>query len=774
MRLLPVAILDGRGLDVTPAGLAWSVERTTAGTFLRLDLDDSSLPTPYVIDPTLVGGAWSVLEIKKGTTITITKPAGLATGNVMVAHVTTRDTGGYTTVPAGWTLVTSQPLPNSGGESGVWYKVATASEPASYTWGWAGQNDAVGAVGAYSGTWTAAGPIEWQAGASTTGTSNAPGGGSLDTTLNNDMLLLLVGAGSNANVSTTPAGMTNRYDLTSSSGAPSVRASGQGFDQQLTTAATGITRSYTMTGTADWAATLLAIKPAVTAVSAANSTVSASPASVVADGTTASTVTVTLRDTNSNPVAGKTVTLSKSGGSSRDRDRQRHDERGGPGDLHGHGHRRRVDHLYRARRDGCAQRDADGGRRLRHRHVREHDAPFDQRHAAGRRGAHPRRRKLDADAHVDDLPVAPVRRRRRQLRRHRRRDRHLLHARRRRPGQDDPRRRDRGQDELHERRLHVGRRLGRGRGQLLDDDGGLDQRHRPGRTDPHPRRRHLQPGAERTRLPVAPLRRRRRQLRRHRRRDRHQLRARRRRPGRDVRVVETVTLAGYTNGGSTSPRARPSPRARSRPPPPSRQRHRPGRTDPHPRRRHLLTRRRHAELPVAAVRRGRRQLHRHRRRHRHHLHAGRRRPGQDDPPRRDDHPRRLQHRHLHLRRRPRPSPPARSRPPPPPRPPAPPRSDRPSPASPAPTTPPERTPPTSGASATPPAPTAPTSPAPPAPPTPSRRRPGRDDPPRRDRHPRRLHQQQPPPPASRRQSRPGRSRPAPGCRSAARPRSASP
>ena len=41
------------------------------------------------------------------------------------------------------------------------------------------------------------------------------------------------------------------------------------------------------------------------AVSAAKSTVSASPASVVADGTTTSTITVTLLDANNNPEIGR-------------------------------------------------------------------------------------------------------------------------------------------------------------------------------------------------------------------------------------------------------------------------------------------------------------------------------------------------------------------------------------------------------------------------------------------------------------------------------------
>jgi predicted outer membrane repeat protein len=48
--------------------------------------------------------------------------------------------------------------------------------------------------------------------------------------------------------------------------------------------------------------------------SASNSTVVASPTSVTADGTTTSTITVTLLDASLNPVSGKTVTLAKSSG----------------------------------------------------------------------------------------------------------------------------------------------------------------------------------------------------------------------------------------------------------------------------------------------------------------------------------------------------------------------------------------------------------------------------------------------------------------------------
>jgi subtilisin family serine protease len=52
------------------------------------------------------------------------------------------------------------------------------------------------------------------------------------------------------------------------------------------------------------------------AVNGGTSTVTAAPASVAADGTTASTITVTLKDANGNGVSGKTVTLAAGSGSS--------------------------------------------------------------------------------------------------------------------------------------------------------------------------------------------------------------------------------------------------------------------------------------------------------------------------------------------------------------------------------------------------------------------------------------------------------------------------
>ncbi len=53
LRVTPVALLDTHGRTVTPEGLRWSLARHDGAQFLELRLDDSSLPAPYLIDPSV-------------------------------------------------------------------------------------------------------------------------------------------------------------------------------------------------------------------------------------------------------------------------------------------------------------------------------------------------------------------------------------------------------------------------------------------------------------------------------------------------------------------------------------------------------------------------------------------------------------------------------------------------------------------------------------------------------------------------------------------------
>ncbi|HEX6788597.1 MAG TPA: invasin domain 3-containing protein [Gaiellaceae bacterium] len=94
--------------------------------------------------------------------------------------------------------------------------------------------------------------------------------------------------------------------------------------------------SYTVTATDDstpahLTGTSSAISTSVGGVSGADSTIGTAPASVPADGSTTSTVTVTLTDSLDNPIPGKTVTLSQPGGAS-----SSISSASGPSDSNGH------------------------------------------------------------------------------------------------------------------------------------------------------------------------------------------------------------------------------------------------------------------------------------------------------------------------------------------------------------------------------------------------------------------------------------------------------
>ncbi len=111
--------------------------------------------------------------------------------------------------------------------------------------------------------------------------------------------------------------------LTAGSGSSTISAaSGPSSATGVVTFTVKDTKAETVTYTAKDATDTITIRQTATvtftagAVSPTVSTVVASPTSIVADGSTTSTVTVTLQDANSNPVSGKTVTLTPGAGSS--------------------------------------------------------------------------------------------------------------------------------------------------------------------------------------------------------------------------------------------------------------------------------------------------------------------------------------------------------------------------------------------------------------------------------------------------------------------------
>ena len=90
LRIAPVAILDGKGRNVTPAKASWKLDRSGGEWFLALDLDDAKLPLPYTIDPAVDYPATQYLSSTASTTQTAVPDYALQTtsGTVNTTAVT--------------------------------------------------------------------------------------------------------------------------------------------------------------------------------------------------------------------------------------------------------------------------------------------------------------------------------------------------------------------------------------------------------------------------------------------------------------------------------------------------------------------------------------------------------------------------------------------------------------------------------------------------------------------------------------------------------------
>src|SRR5205809_296570 len=213
-------------------------------------------------------------------TLTIGRPAGVVSGDLLVAAISVRSANPST--PSGWTLVWCG---NSGSSSGgstcpvsstvslaVYWKVAGASEPSTYS-GWTTTQKAAGVITAYYNVNTST-PIDVQNGTGYTSSVTSLSTPSITTAVANTMLVASFGAADGTDpafgtsVASMPAGMTDEWDKNGSvsSGSASGAAHGAMFDAiQDSIGATG-QKTVTMSSSAVGVAHLLALKPATATV----------------------------------------------------------------------------------------------------------------------------------------------------------------------------------------------------------------------------------------------------------------------------------------------------------------------------------------------------------------------------------------------------------------------------------------------------------------------------------------------------------------------------
>jgi len=213
-------------------------------------------------------------------TLTIGKPAGVVSGDLLVAAISVRSANPST--PSGWTLVWCG---NSGSSTGgttcpasstvslaVYWKVAGTSEPSTYS-GWTTTQKAAGVITAYYNVNTST-PIDVQNGTGYTSSVTSLSTPSITTAVANTMLVASFGAADGTDpafgtsVASMPAGMTDEWDKNGavSSGSASGAAHGAMFDAiQDNIGATG-QKTVTMSSSAVGVAHLLALKPATATV----------------------------------------------------------------------------------------------------------------------------------------------------------------------------------------------------------------------------------------------------------------------------------------------------------------------------------------------------------------------------------------------------------------------------------------------------------------------------------------------------------------------------
>jgi hypothetical protein len=162
--------------------------------------------TPTVAAPTFVSAS-SAANSASGTSLAITAPASIASGNLLVAVLSFIDYVSPTNNPwtaTGWTLLGQSAHTDNDGNIAVFYKTAGGSEPGSYTFTVPNADYLAGGIIQYSG---AATPLTVGFFDQSTFSTTNPGGGAL---AGGSVLIEAFCNHQGKSASSGPTGMTSR------------------------------------------------------------------------------------------------------------------------------------------------------------------------------------------------------------------------------------------------------------------------------------------------------------------------------------------------------------------------------------------------------------------------------------------------------------------------------------------------------------------------------------------------------------------------------------
>lgn len=193
-----------------------------------------------------------------GGLLTITKPAATVAGDLMVAQLGLRTSNSTVTAPAGWTLIRDDSAPTGGGiQSVLYYRVAAADEPTSFTWSSSANARIGGGILTYTGASTTA-PVDVANGQ--VGSNSAARAPSVTATIAQSFLATFFVARQQAFASL-PGGMSTRWNLDTSGGAGSVGVAAS--DEYRSTE--GVTGNRDASAVAmDWIGQSVILRPSAT------------------------------------------------------------------------------------------------------------------------------------------------------------------------------------------------------------------------------------------------------------------------------------------------------------------------------------------------------------------------------------------------------------------------------------------------------------------------------------------------------------------------------
>lgn len=183
-------------------------------------------PTPAAATPIVYRSATSGNNGSSSRTITLTKPSGVVTGDIMIAQIAVLTASTTITPPSGWKLIRSNQTSGSMKMS-TYYKFASTLEPASYNWSFNATRAATGGISAFGGV-HATNPIQASSGKYNDSTATISFT-QVNASVANGLVLAFVSVSGNTTV-TPPLGYNEYYDrnnTASSSNGKTVEISSQ-------------------------------------------------------------------------------------------------------------------------------------------------------------------------------------------------------------------------------------------------------------------------------------------------------------------------------------------------------------------------------------------------------------------------------------------------------------------------------------------------------------------------------------------------------------------